>query len=253
MDELQLLIDLHRGGERQGPGSPEVTLRAVALAGLAARKSGSKLRIADIGCGTGASALLLAEALDAQIEAVDFLPEFIEVLQHNAAAAGLEKRISTHVAAMDVLPFAPQSLDAIWSEGAIYNMGFTAGVRNWRSFLKPGGVLAVSELTWFDEERPAELTEYWEAIYPEVSTASEKLAILEQSGYSPRAYFALPGECWTTHYFDPLRERAADFLAAHNNSEAAQALVCEQEEEIALYERFGEHWGYGFYIAQRVD
>lgn len=32
--ELQLLIDLHLEGDRQGPGSKEDTLRAIELAGL---------------------------------------------------------------------------------------------------------------------------------------------------------------------------------------------------------------------------
>ena len=36
---------------------------------------------------------------------------------------------------MDTLPFAAGSLDAIWSGGAIYNMGFESGVRQWRRFL----------------------------------------------------------------------------------------------------------------------
>lgn len=50
MDELQLLIDLHIGGSRQGPGSDDLTRLSVALSGL---KSRSGLKIADIGCGTG--------------------------------------------------------------------------------------------------------------------------------------------------------------------------------------------------------
>jgi len=48
---------------------------------------------------------------------------------------------------MDSLQIAAGTLDAVWSEGAIYNIGFEKGVREWRRFLKPGGILAVSELT----------------------------------------------------------------------------------------------------------
>ena len=38
-----------------------------------------------------------------------------------------------------------RALDLIWSEGAIYNIGFEQGVRDWRPFLKEGGVLVASE------------------------------------------------------------------------------------------------------------
>jgi precorrin-6B methylase 2 len=52
MDDLELLIDLHRHGQRQGPGGEEQTRLAVRLSGLGTAKD---LRIADIGCGTGSS------------------------------------------------------------------------------------------------------------------------------------------------------------------------------------------------------
>ena len=85
---------------------------------------------------------------------------------------------------MDRLPFEAESLDAIWSEGAIYNMGFENGVRQWRRLLKPGGILAVSELTWLTAYRPAELETHWHAQYAEVGTSSSKMAVLEHNGLS---------------------------------------------------------------------
>ena len=43
------------------------------------------MRIADIGCGTGASTLVLAENLNAEIVAVDLHPKFLKVLTDRAA------------------------------------------------------------------------------------------------------------------------------------------------------------------------
>ncbi|MEE4383855.1 MAG: class I SAM-dependent methyltransferase, partial [Pseudomonadales bacterium] len=141
MNELELLVDLHREGRRQGPGGDEETRLAITLSGLRGRK---ELRIADIGCGTGASTLVLARELDATVTAVDFLPDFLHQLEAAAEGERLSTRIETLAASMDELPFGERSLDAIWSEGAIYNMGFENGVRSWRRFLTPGGILAVS-------------------------------------------------------------------------------------------------------------
>jgi len=133
---VSLLVDLHRDGPRQGPGSDAETLRALELTRLD-RAAG--LRVADIGCGTGASTLVLArQLLAAEIVAVDLSPVFLEVLAERAREAGLAGRIETMVGSMDSLPFAAESLDLIWSEGAIYNMGFAAGLASWRSFLRPG-------------------------------------------------------------------------------------------------------------------
>jgi SAM-dependent methyltransferase len=250
MDDLQLLIDLHLHAARQGPGGDAETCRAIELSGL---RDGHGLKIADIGCGTGASTLVLARELDADITAVDFLPEFLDVLKARAQAAGVAGRVATAAASMAALPFRPGSLDAIWSEGAIYNMGFAKGVRNWRRFLKPGGILAVSELTWLTDRRPGELESHWRAEYAEVDTASAKMAVLERNGYSPLGYFVLPEHCWLDAYYRPLRERFASFLEAHGASAAARAVVAAEEREIEIYERYRAYVGYGFYVARKTN
>ena len=249
MDDLDLLVDLHRDAKRQGPGGDGETRLAIALSGLSARKG---LKIADIGCGSGASTLVLARELDAAVTAVDFLPEFLRELDIAAHRESLDGKIETLVASMDALPFEQQSYDAIWSEGAIYNMGFAKGVAAWRRFLTPHGILAVSELTWLTRQRPAELDQHWQQEYPEVDTASAKIAILEENGFSPIGYFPLPRRCWLDNYYRPMQERFAAFLSRHDHSDAAAAIVAAEENEIALYERNAAFVSYGYYVARRT-
>jgi SAM-dependent methyltransferase len=250
MDDLQLLIDLHKEGQRQGPGGDAETRLAVALSGL---KGTAGLRIADIGCGTGASTLVLADELDADITAVDFLPEFLAALEEAARRAGVADRITTLSASMESLPFEAGAYDAIWAEGAIYNMGFAAGAEAWRAYLKPDGILAVSELTWLTDRRPTELLSHWEQEYPEVDTASGKIAVLERLGYSPIGYFPLPEHCWLDNYYRPMQERFPAFLDRQGNSDAARAVVAAEQTEIALYERHRAFVSYGYYIARKID
>jgi len=250
MDTLALLEALHVGGERQGPGSRETTRRAIGLAGL---DRAENLEIADFGCGTGAATLELARLPGARVQALDLLPGFIAALEARAAQAGLEERITPLVANMEAPPLGEKSLDVLWSEGAIYNLGFAHGIESWRSLLRPGGILAVSELTWLTSTRPGELDRHWQEHYPEVGTAGEKLALLEAAGYDLIAYFALPKEDWLTHYYGPLRQRFPGFLELAEHSDAAQAIVADEEHEIALYERFSDHVSYGFYIARRAS
>ncbi|MEM9379256.1 MAG: class I SAM-dependent methyltransferase [Planctomycetota bacterium] len=247
MDDLALLVDLHRDGARQGPGGDAETRLAIALSGLGDR---ADLWIADVGSGTGASTLVLADALDGRVTAVDLVPEFLVTLEEAAARHGLADRITTLRASMDALPFDPGSLDAIWSEGAVYSMGFAAGVEAWRAFLRAGGVLAVSELTWLTADRPTELQDHWDAEYPEVATASDKIAAMEQLGSTVAGYFPLPESCWLDGYYGPLRERFPRFLERHRDSDAARAIVAAEEAEIRLYERYRGYVGYGYYVAR---
>lgn len=250
MDEMALLVDLHKRQQRQGPGGAAQTQQAMALAGL---NGARPLQIADIGSGTGASTLQLARSLDAKITAVDFLPDFIDVLKGDAEKEGLSEKIETLVASMDALPFEDASYDVLWSEGAIYNMGFEKGLQAWRPFLKPGGLLAVSEITWLSATRPAELQDHWQSEYPEIATASAKLALLEKSGYVPLGYFVLPESCWLANYYGPLQDSFAPFLARHKDDKGAAAIVAAERAEITLYEKYKSYYSYGFYIARKQD
>ena len=249
MLDLDLLMDLHVDGERQGPGSEAETLQALKLTGV---DQNAPLQIADLGCGTGASTLVLAQALqNAQITAVDFLPPFLEKLQTRARERGVAEQITTLACSMEELPFAAGTYDLIWSEGAIYNMGFEKGVCELKRFLKPGGKLAVSEISWLSSSRPTEIQEFWEQNYAEMATPAGKLKVLEKHGYAPEGFFVLPADCWLENYYGPLQKRYDAFLARHNFSDAAQALVESDKAEVDLYQRFQKFYGYGFYIASR--
>lgn len=247
--QLQLLIDLHKSNSRQGPGGEAETKMALKLAGLDRSRP---LKIADIGCGTGASTIFLAKELDAEITAVDFLPEFLYKLKSRALDQGVADRITTLDCSMDSLPFPDEEFDVIWSEGAIYNMGFEAGVSDWRRFLKPEGKLIVSEITWLSATRPPELQSHWEREYPEVDVASAKMRILEQNGYSPEAYFFLPKYCWLENYYRPIQSGFDAFLERHGESDQAGEIVECEKEEISLYEKYSDYYSYGVYIARKI-
>jgi ubiquinone/menaquinone biosynthesis C-methylase UbiE len=250
MDDYQLLVDLHKRAKRQGPGGDAETRKAI---GLAMLDPSAPLKVADIGCGTGASTIQLARSLNAKITAIDFLPDFVEALKDNAENEGLMNQIIPLVCSMENLQFDDEEYDVIWPEGAIYNVGFEKGINDWRRFLKPGGILVVSEITWITSDRPSEIQKYWQTEYPEVDTASSKINILEKSGYSPVAYFVLPDHCWLDNYYRPMQSSFPEFLARHSYSEEAQTVVDAEKKEIALYEKYRAHYSYGVYVARKLD
>jgi ubiquinone/menaquinone biosynthesis C-methylase UbiE len=249
MGDYKLLIDLHKEGHRQGPGGDAETELAMNLAMI---DRTAPLKVADIGCGTGASTLVLARLLNAQITAVDFLQEFLDTLYERAENAGLTGRISTLACSMDNLPFANEELDIIWSEGAIYNIGFEKGVAEWRRFLKPRGLLVASEITWLTNSRPALLQKHWDSEYPEIDLASGKIRVLEKHGFSPIGYFVLPEHCWLDEYYRPMQARFEDFLKRNGNTEEARKVVIAEQKEIDLYETNKSHISYGVYIARKI-
>lgn len=249
MDDFKLLIDLHKDGHRQGPGGDAETELALDLTTI---DRSVPLKMTDIGCGTGASTILLAQLLPkARITAVDFLQDFLDVLERRAASAGVADRMTPLARSMCDLPFADEELVVIWSEGAIYNIGFEKGVADWRRILKAGGLLVASEITWITDSRPAELQDHWDQEYPEIDVASAKIEILEKHGYSPLGYFALPQRCWLDEYYGPMQARFADFLERNGNSEEAREIVAAEQREIDLFDKYKAHFSYGVYIARK--
>ncbi len=194
---------------------------------------------------------MLAENLNASIVAIDLFESFLDVLSEEAQIRGIADKIKTLACSMEDLPFDEESLDAIWAEGSIYNVGFAKGVGYFNRFLKPGGILAVSEITWLTTERPEEIQQHWHAEYPEIGTASDKVTVLENHGYSLKGYFPLPITSWLDNYYEPLENSFAGFLSRHD-SDDARAIVEAERLELALYRRFSAYYSYGFYIAQKV-
>lgn len=249
MTELEALIDFHRNSKRQGPGSTSTTLKALEFMHLEQNKD---LKVADIGCGSGAQTMVLAQNIKGKITAVDLSSIFLEQLNNESKELGLQGKITTLEKSMDDLPFDRNEFDIIWSEGAIYNIGFESGIKKWKEYLKPGGYLAVSEITWLTDVRPLEIETYWKNEYPEIDTASAKIRLLEENGYTLVGYFVLPPECWLDNYYQPIEDRFDDFLEKHHHSELVKNLIAAEKEEISNYKKYKAYFSYGFYIAKKL-
>lgn len=249
MDEMELMMHLHLNNKREGPGSEATTLLALQLAQVARNHS---YKIADIGCGTGAQTLTLAQSLQGEILAVDLFPEFLGKLEERLQGQTLTASVTSICASMDQLPFETDTLDLIWSEGAVYNMRFQKGVTYWKDFLKSGGILAVSEISWTTSQRPKELEEFWNGEYPEMDTASGKIKILENAGYKVLGHFMLPENCWIDNYYEPLLKSHPHFIKRFGHYDTAHKIVATDLQEVEFYQKYKDYYSYGFYIAQKL-
>lgn len=248
MNELDLIVDLHKNSVRQGPGSEQETLKALECLNLSDDK---QILMADIGCGAGQQTITLAQNCNASIFAIDIFPEFLEKLNLNSKQLKLDAKIKTINVSMDELPFENEQLDVVWAEGAIYNIGFENGIKKWKKFIKKQGYLAVSEITWITDTRPKEIEDFWMREYPEISIASHKINILEQNGFSLMGYFIIKEESWIQNYYKLLEDDFEDFLLRNNNSPLAQKVLQDYKFEIELFRKFKDYFSYGFYIAKK--
>ena len=230
---------------RQGPGSDACTREALRrLPPLPAAP-----RVLDLGCGAGASTLVLAATLRTRVIAVDMHQPFLDQLRATAQARGLAPLIETRCADMRAPGVPPGSVDLLWSEGALYLLGFEQGLRLWRPLLAPGGHLAVTECSWLTADPPAEAAAFFDAGYPGMAGIAENLERARAAGFDPIDHFTLPPAAWWDEFYTPLQQRMAQ-LAPDADSDLA-AMIDETRREIALYRLHGDSYGYVFYLLRR--
>ena len=246
--DMNIIYEYFSNVERQGPGSPEITLKALSFIDNLTNKS----KITDIGCGTGGQTMTLAQNTPSEIIGVELWSDFINQFNKNAQNKNLQDRVKGIVGNMENLPFQEEEFDLIWSEGAIYNIGFERGLSEWRKFLKKGGYIAVSEASWFTEERPAEIQNFWQNAYPEIDTISNKVAQMQKAGYIPVATFILPETCWIDNFYVPLIPVQEAFLKKYAGNKSVEDFIALERYESGLYYKYKAYYGYVFYIGKKI-
>ena len=179
------------------------------------------------------------------------LPQFLEMLMKKAKENNLINRIVAEEMLMDNLTFEKNSFDVIWSEGAIYNIGFENGLYLWRKYLKDNGFIAVSEISWLTDTRPEEIQQYWVNAYQEIDTIENKLSVIEKCGYTSVAHFVLDYKCWIDNYYQPILERSEAFLKKYDYADEVKEFVEAGKIEADMYNRFKDYYSYVFYIAKK--
>ncbi len=252
---------LHSNLPREGPGCAEATTRAWDMI----RSAGGlpkRPRILDVGCGPGAQTLdlLRATAAEATIIALDRYRSFLLDLQTRAGGmeglAGRDRVLAELEGDMRAPPFRDHAFDVVWSEGAIYIMGFDEGLRSWRRLLRPGGCLAVTEATWLVNDRPPAVRRFWNAEYPAMRDIDGNLAAIEDAGYQLLGHFTLPDDAWWDGYYGPLEGRLRELRQAYpedpvTKDPAIQSQLADAQREIDIFRAHSASYGYVFYVMRQ--
>lgn len=247
--DFNLICEYFSMFERQGPGSPEATLKALSFVeGLTADSSA-----ADLGCGTGGQTMTLAGQLPCRITGLDLFPGFIERFKQNSARLGYQDRVKGIVGSFaDPLPFEKESLDLIWSEGAIYHIGFRKGIETWRPYLKTGGYIALTEASWLTNNRPDEIRNFWMEAYNEIDTIPTKIKQIQDAGYLPVASFVLPDYCWIENFYLPQLQVQEEFLKKYPGNSTVERFIEMERHEQDLFMKYREYYGYVFYVGRKL-
>jgi len=246
---FEFFLQFHHGVPRQGPGTPEATRRAFRRIQPLLPPSPA---ILDLGCGGGAQTLELAALTPGPILAVDFYLPFVEDLRRRLAERGLGSRVTAQVGDMKALGLPPESFDLIWCEGAIFILGFEAGLKTLRPLLRGPGLVVLSEAAWLCplEEVPSEVREFWGQGYPPMVGIDQNLELARKAGFVPLDHFTLPAEGWAA-YVDPVERRMNEVLAQHPGDPDAEKAAQSERREFHMFRNHLRYFGYEFFLLQR--
>ncbi len=237
MDDFDII---YAGLERLGPGSEADTLKA-----LREIKEPSK-HILDIGCGTGAASLVLAQHSEAVVTVLDNNQQYLEQLELYAEEKGLSAQIKTCCASMTALPFANEAFDLIWCEGSVYIMSFSKALKAWQRHLAPEGYLVVSDLVWTGKSIPDDIFQFWQKWYPDMQALDKRLLQCKELGYTVKASHLLGEQAWSA-YIVPLQQRISMLEPDMPGSQA----IADLKAEFEILNRFDGHFSYMMMVLQK--
>lgn len=245
--QIELLVEMFSDTPRQGPGSPETTQRVFSMLPYMEENP----TIVEVGCGEGGTTLDLARTFGGHVTAVDVFECFMDKLRGKIADAGLTN-ITIRNQDMTVLDFEPESLDLIWAESCVFIMGFEAALTSWSRFLKPGGALVISDVSWLVDEPDEEIRNFWAVGYPGMLGIKDHRKVINNSGYILLEHFTQPESDWEAIY-GPLRETKLPLLKAkYPDDMQAQELIAATELEMMLYPKYAHQYGHEFYIIRKL-
>jgi ubiquinone/menaquinone biosynthesis C-methylase UbiE len=249
MEGIEYLYELCELLPRCGPGDNESTRRAFSALSTLPKEP----YILDIGCGTGMQTIELARISNGKIIALDNYKGFLDILMKKAGKEGFARNITLKNISMLEMDFQPNSFDVIWSEGALYFMGFQNGLKRCRQLLKNDGFLAVTELVYIIPNPPAPVVQYLESEYPDIKDIKSNIELIQNEEFRLLSNFTLPESSWLDSYYVPMEKELPQLNKKYRGNEVALSVFEAFQNEIDFYKTYSKYYGYEFFIMQKIN
>jgi SAM-dependent methyltransferase len=249
MEGMEYFYELFEALPRCGPGDNKSTRRAFNII----PKLPEQPLILDIGCGPGVQTIEIAKLSNGKIISLDNHQEFLDKLMKKAKDEELLDHIAPKNESMLDMDFEENTFDIIWSEGALYFMGFQNGLRRCHQLLKSDGFLAVTEIVYLVNNPPAPVIQYFEKEYPDIKAVKDKMEFIQNERFHLISSFTLPESSWLDGFYLPMEEELIRLNMKYHGNEIALGIFEEMKTEINFYKKFSDFYGYEFFVMQRIN
>jgi len=187
--------------------------------------------ILDIGCGTGVPTIELAKISNGHVTGIDIDESLLDILQRKIEDAGLKNRVNVIKDSISTMDFPKESFDIIWSEGAVFVIGFEKSIKNWRKYLKPKGFLV---------------------LHDDIKDKTKKLGFIEKYGYLLTAQFDLTFEIWWGEYYSQLEKLVQKYRNRYPNDPELKIEIENDQNQVNMCKSNPEVISSFYVIIQKV-
>ncbi|MGV8109818.1 class I SAM-dependent methyltransferase [Methanospirillum sp.] len=233
---------------RLGGGDDEHTKKAFLLIADPPEQGGE---ILDVGCGKGMQTIALARLCPScRIIASDIHQPYLDVVNEKIISEGFTGRIKTVCASMIDLPFEKEAFDIIWAEGCSSIIGIEKAIRYWKSLLKRGGYIMISDIFWFTKTPSDEPRDFFDEYHPSMMFEDEGFDIVRNAGLEMVGSFRLPSHVWEESYYGKMREKFGELEEEYAKDEPALMVIRGLKRQMKIFEKYSDEFG-NTYIVMR--
>ena len=189
-----------------------------------------KPRILDIGCGSGVPTMELARLGQGEVIGIDIDQPALAKLNRKIKEAGFSDQVQAVNCSILDMSFPDESFDIIWSEGAIFAIGFERGIREWKHLLKANGFMV---------------------IHDEKGNVQEKLEQIFKCGYRLLGHFILSEDTWRTEYFAPLEKLVAKYQTSYTDDPQKLEELSQARRELEMFKSHPERNSSVYFVIQK--
>jgi ubiquinone/menaquinone biosynthesis C-methylase UbiE len=187
--------------------------------------------ILDVGCGTGVPTIELAKISGGYVTGIDLDVSLLDILRKKIIDTELERQLSIINKSIFLMDFPKESFDIIWSEGAVFVIGFEKSIKNWYKFLKPNGFLV---------------------LHDDIKDKNKKLGLVEKYGYKLTAQFDLSFEIWWNDYYSKVEKLVENYKDKYPNDLDLRKEIDSDQNQVNMCKSTPEIISSFYIILQRV-
>jgi SAM-dependent methyltransferase len=243
-----IFLEVYLALPRQGPGNRASAARALHLCQGLPREP----KILDLGCGVGGQTFQIAELTGGSIVAIDSYGPSVDRLNTTARELGLAGRVVGRVGDMASPDIAAGSVDLVWSEGALYNIGIDRALGVCHPLLRQNGCMVFTDAVWRKPDPPDEVAASFREDYPGMTTTAGLVSLIRHSPLQLLGHFTLPDEAWWDDFYTPMEKTIAVLREKYAGDAQALEILDLLAREPEMHRHYADYYAYEFFVLRKV-